>query len=180
MANAKIAAVRGAESAVVQTLFEEATARWRASGVRVAGLIEETHGLEGRTCTAGVLRDIVSGERQSIFLETLPQGATCHIDATGAESACAMLLKQIKSCDLVILSKFGKLEAAHGGLIGAFEAAVAEGKPVLTTVSDKHIESWHEFAPGAAVLPAKTEAIEEWWTSLHTGNGARVVENPAD
>jgi len=58
----RIAIVRGADSATVQTLFEEAVTRWRASDIQVVGLIEEQHGLPDRTCNAGMLRDIVSGE----------------------------------------------------------------------------------------------------------------------
>jgi len=162
----RIATVEGTDSATVQILFTEAIARWHAAGVRVAGVIEETHGLEGRICNAGVLRDIVSGEPHSIFLETLPEGRTCHIDARGAESASAGLFSQIAACDIVVLSKFGKLEADEGGLIGAFRAAVDAGKPVLTTVSDKHRVAWQTFAPRAVVLPPDGAAIDAWWAKV--------------
>jgi len=158
----RTAAVEGAESAIVQRLFSEAIARWRAAGVRVAGVVEKTHGLEGRTCSAGVLRDIVSGEPHSIFLETPPAGTSCHIDARGAESAGASVLAQIVACDVVVLSKFGKLEAGEGGLIGAFRAALDAGKPILTTVSDRHRAAWRAFAPNAVVLPPDGSAIDAW------------------
>lgn len=45
----------------------------------------------------------------------------------------------------------------------AFEAAMAAGKPVLTTVSDKHRDAWHGFAPDAVFLPANELAIQSWW-----------------
>ena len=164
----RIAIVRGADSATVQTLFEEAVTRWRASDIQVVGLIEEQHGLPDRTCNAGMLRDIVSGEPYSIYLEVPPPNATCHIDATGAENACATVLRQIETCDLVVLSKFGKLEAAGGGLFGAFEAAMAERKPILTTASDKHLDAWRDFAPAAIVLPASAAALQEWWGGVRS------------
>jgi len=157
-----IATVEGTDSATVQRLFCEAIARWRAGGLRVAGVVEETHGLEGRICTAGVLRDIVSGEPHSIFLEAPPAGKTCHVDAKGAETAGAGIAGQINTCDLVVLSKFGKLEAADGGLIGAFRAAAKAGKPILTTVAEKHRAAWRKFAPDAAVLPPEGRAIDAW------------------
>jgi len=163
MANSdRIAAVEGTDSATVQRLFSEAIARWRAAGIRVAGLIEETHGLEGRICTAGVLRDIASGEPHSIFLETLPAGKTCHVDAIGAETAGASIVDQIKVCDVVVLSKFGKLESGDGGLMGAFRAAADAGKPILTTVGEKHRAAWRAFAPNASVLPPDGHAIDAW------------------
>jgi len=73
------------------------------------------------------------------------------------------VLKQIELCDLVVLSKFGKLEAASGGLIGAFQAAIAASKPILTSISDKHLDAWRAFAPTAQTLPANSAALQDWW-----------------
>jgi len=157
-----IAADAGADSARVQALFKEAVEHWRASGLKVVGLIEETHGLTGRVCSAGVLRDITSGVRFPIFLETPPSGTSCHVDGDGALRASASLTDQVPTSDVVVLSKFGKLVAGGGGLIGAFEAAKSARKCLLTTVSDKHRDAWNAFAPGASVLPATTPAIEAW------------------
>ena len=92
--------------------------------------------------------------------------AACHIDVATVETASKAVLAQIVACDLVILSKFGKLEAAKRGLIGAFEAATALRKPVLTTVSDQHLAAWHEFAPDASVLDANPDDLEKWWTQI--------------
>src|SRR5262245_10950641 len=106
------------------------------------------------TCTAGILRDIVSGLPYQIHLETPPDHATCDIDAAGVESACAAVIHDVLASDLVVLSKFGKLEAMQRGLASAFEAAIAAGKPVLTSVSNKHRDAWLAFAPDALLLPA--------------------------
>jgi hypothetical protein len=157
-----IAIVGGADSATVQSLFREAAAHWRTSGLDVVGMIEETHGLSGRVCNAGVLRDVVSGKPFPIFLETIPVGTSCHIDAQGAELASRWLIEQVKASDVVLVSKFGKLEAGGAGLIAVFEAAKSMGKCLLTTVSDKHKDAWETFAPGATVLPASVSAIEAW------------------
>lgn len=162
-----IATIEGPDRATTQQLLTEAVARWRAAGTRVVGLMEERHGLSDRTCNAGVLRDIVSGKYHSIYLEIPRPGTSCHIDAAGAASAGAAIIEQIDDCDLAVLSKFGKLEAVNGGLIGAFEAAVRAGKPILTTVSSLHREAWHAFAPTATRLPAEAVALEAWWREVH-------------
>ena len=176
----RIAAVRGPDSASLQALFQHMVERWRASGVQVVGLIEKTHGLAGRTCNAGMLHDIATGNSYPIFREAVLRPDACHIDVAGAEIASKAVLAQIGTCDLVILSKFGKLEAAKRGLIGAFEAAITLGKPVLTTVSDRHLQAWREFAPHASALEASPDALTEWWTlmgSNSAGNGGQFTHH---
>jgi hypothetical protein len=157
------AALEGASSAIAQALLADLAARLRGSGIRVVGLVAETHGLPDRTCTAGFLRDVASGARHSIYLDPPPHGTSCHVDAAGAGKAAAALIPQIPASDLVVLSKFGKLEAAGGGLMPAFATAVAARKPILTTVSPLQHAAWRAFAPGAAALPATTRALADWW-----------------
>ena len=161
-----IATVVGADDPTIQALFANTAAKWRAAGLKVVGLVAETHGLEDRTCRAGFLRDVVSGKTFSIYLETPPSHTSCHLDADGVESACNEILKQIPASDLVVLSKFGKLEADHGGLVRAFDAAIAAGKPVLTTVSDKHRDAWSGFASNAIYLSPEEAALDQWRNAI--------------
>lgn len=149
----------------LEPLLARAVAEWRAAGINVAGVLAEPHGLPGRACGAGLLRDIASGAPQRIYLETAPATTSCHLDATGVEAACRRLTGQIAISDLVVLSKFGKLEAAGGGLAPTFRAALAAGKPLLTTVSEKHLDAWRAFAPGAVLLEGAA-ALAAWWRRL--------------
>lgn len=159
----RIAVVQGANSEGVQRLLAEIAAEWRATGIRIAGVTAEAHGLPDRTCSAGILRDINSGDKFPIYLETAPLGTSCHLDAQGVEAACASLIDQISNSDLVVLSKFGKLEAMGKGLFPAFEAAIAAGRPVMTTVSAKHRSAWQAFIPDATYLDADKANLKEWW-----------------
>lgn len=161
-----IAVVEGADSTSIQALLAAAAAEWSATEVKVAGVTAEAHGLPDRSCSAGLLRDVASGARFPIYLETAPRGTSCHLDAAGVEAACAAILRQIETSDLVILSKFGKLEAMGQGLFPAFEAAVAAGKPLLTSVSAKHREAWQAFAPDARLLEAERAALAGWWSGM--------------
>jgi hypothetical protein len=172
-----IARIRAPSSAAAQALMKDAIALWESKGLHVAGLVEETHGLPDRVCNAGILRDIVTGSTYSIYLETPPSGKTCHIDPRGAERACTAVLERIGKSDLVVLSKFGKLEASRGGLFRAFAAAIEAGMPVLTTVSGKHLSAWREFAPNAVTLPADIAALEGWYTAV-SGRGANEGRAP--
>ena len=65
----KIAAVLADDSAATQALIAAMVADSRDSGAKIAGVIGELHGLPDRTCGAGFLRDIASGETYRIYLE---------------------------------------------------------------------------------------------------------------
>jgi Protein of unknown function (DUF2478) len=95
-----IAAVVGADSVSTQALFAAIVTGWRALGTKVVGVIGEPHGLSGCTCTAGILRDIVSGKPHQIRLETPPNHTSCETacvavinDTTSSSSASSASLK---------------------------------------------------------------------------------------
>lgn len=159
----RIAVLSGAEGSQLQALLAEVVGEWKSAGLNVAGTLAETHGLPDVTCSAGFLRDIGSGQAYSMFREAPPPGTSCHLDAAGVEGACAAVLGGIAGSEVVVLSKFGKLEAQGGGLLPAFVAAIAARKPVLTTVSDLHAAAFHSFAPDAVRLRADAPAIRSWW-----------------
>lgn len=149
-----------------QALIATRVAEWRAQGAKVVGVIAAPHGLPDRVCRAGTLHDIASGRIYSIYLETPPRETSCHLDAGGVETACKNILGQIAASDLVVLSKFGKLEALGEGLAPAFHAAISAGKPVLTTISEKHRDAWEAFARNTIELRAEPEALQAWWESV--------------
>jgi hypothetical protein len=171
-----IAVIANREGQDSQALLSRAAIDWQDAGMHVVGVLAEDNNAEG-TCSAGYLRDIASGGRYSVHLDKPPTGTSCHLDAAGMDHACAGLLGQIASADVVLFSKFGKLEAMQRGLWTAFSAAVAGGKPLLTTVSPKHFEAWKAFAPDAAWLDANSASIEQWWRAATSQ--PRML-NPAD
>jgi hypothetical protein len=138
----------------------------------VAGVLPEAHGLPDRTCGAGYLRNIASGERFPIYRDVPGEGSTCHIDAAGVEAACAAVLRQIASGDLVVLNKFGKLEAMRQGLWQALDAAIAAGKPVLLALSQKHAEALRDFAPDAVYLAPDRTGLDRWWDQARKATAA--------
>ncbi|MGH7071521.1 MAG: DUF2478 domain-containing protein [Acetobacteraceae bacterium] len=162
----KTAAVVRSDDETAQALIAAAVAEWRAAGAKVVGVIAEPHGLPDRACRAGSLRDIASGKSYQIYLEAAPSHTSCHLDANGVQAACRGLLDQIAASDLVVISKFGKLEAARGGLVPALEAAIGAGKPVLTTVSERHRDAWHAFASDASDVAADPAAVRGWWEAV--------------
>lgn len=164
---ARIAVVQGASNATIQDIFHALADRWRMSA-RLAGVLAETHGLADRACSAGFLRNIGTGERFPIFQDLGPGSAACHLDGAAMLPATEAVRRDIAAgCDLVLLNKFGKLEAANSGLVDAFRAAIEADVPVLTSVSPSHEAAWAQFAtPLFVTLAANPAEIDAWWQAV--------------
>ncbi len=183
MEQARIAVVQGAPNSIIQEIFQSLADRWSRSA-RVAGVLAEHHGLADRTCSAGYLRGILTGERFSIFQDLGPGSTSCHLDPGAMLAAAAAVQRDIAAgCDLVLLNKFGKLEAANSGLADAFRAAVEADVPVLTSLPPANEAAWRAFAtPLFVTLPADPVAINAWWQGVHpcagdAGSRSQVSES---
>ena len=164
-----IAVVRGGSNADVEQTFRTLVDRWRPT-VRLAGLVSEGHGLADRACNAGFLRNIATAERFSIFHDLGPDSTVCHLDGAGALTAAGAVRRDIAAgCELVVLSKFGKLEAAGEGLAGAFKTALDARIPLVTSVSPALEDAWKRFTGRPfVILPADPIEIDAWWRAART------------
>jgi uncharacterized protein DUF2478 len=162
-----IGVVQGGSSSAAQELFGAFVARWQ-SRARIVGVIAHDHDLGARACNAGYLRSIADGTLFPIFQDLGSQSTACHLDGAGATSASEAIARDIAAgCDLVLLNKFGKLEAGRGGLAPAFVAAFEAGVPVLTAVSPLFEKKWTQFAaPLFTALPPDADAIDDWWSGV--------------
>lgn len=160
-AAAPILAVRGATNAAIQSLLSDFARRWSAAGFRIVGAVEEPG--EGAKCA--ILRDLVSGRIYPVHQDLGPGSTACQLDGAGVAEACEVIVRQILAgCDLVVLSKFGKLEAGRSGLVAAFGAAVETGVPILTAVAPAYAPAWNAFAgPLATFACPSAEALDAWW-----------------
>lgn len=139
--------------------------------VRIAGLIEGSRE-GGAPCGAAHLHSLADGRSFAIFEELGSGSAACSLNAEGVIEASERACRDIaRGCDLVLLSKFGKLEAeSRSGLIPAFVAAMEAGIPILTSVSPRYEAAWSAFAaPLFTVLPPTGGALDAWWTSVYQG-----------
>lgn len=164
-----IAVVQGAESAVIQALFRMIADDW-GTGIRIVGLVEEPESDDG----PAHLRSLGDGSRYALFQDLGPGASSCGLDPGEVVRAGEAVRRDIAAgCDLVILSKFGKLEAEErSGLLPAFAAAVEAGVPVLTSVAPRHGASWGRFAdPLSTLLPPDIAAIAEWRAALLASGG---------
>jgi hypothetical protein len=103
------------------------------------------------------------------------------LQGAGALLAAQAVERDITTgCDLVILSKFGKLEASRQGLVAAFTAAMEAGLPILTSVSPAFAQAWADFAaPLFDVLPADPNQIDAWRWIMLDDTAVRPIAAPA-
>ncbi|MFT3964328.1 MAG: DUF2478 domain-containing protein [Sphingobium sp.] len=154
---APIAVIQGAAGEAIQALLARFATRWSGTA-RIAGLIEEPDG--------NAVRSIVDGSRYGLFQDLGTQSAACGLDTDALVRAGEAVRRDIAAgCDLVILSKFGKLEAENrSGLLAAFSAAAERHIPILTSVAPRHAAAWNQFAdPLSVLLPPDLATIERWW-----------------
>lgn len=145
------------------TLLAEVVAHQQAQGRRVRGLLmtypEPEAGCAGRM----VLVDIDSGVP---FLVSQPMGSgstACRGDPRGFAQASGVLRAALADApDLVVVNRFGALEAEGGGFSAELLELLSEGIPVLTAVNERYLPTWQHFSGGAAVLPAERAAVDQW------------------
>jgi nucleoside-triphosphatase THEP1 len=164
---ASIAAVGGADSAGKRALLGGFIGQRRAEGLRVVGVVE-THDPCAGACGDMAVTDLATGARIGIAQDLGPGSTACALDPGGVALACAAVQRALRTgADVVVLSKFGKLEAAGGGLRDAFRAALERGVPVLTTLHPVLRADWEKFAGDLAEeIALEPQALEKWWRDL--------------
>jgi hypothetical protein len=109
----------------------------------------------------------------------LPARTTgCRLDASRLAGVAARVAGAIAGgSDLVIISRFGRMEAAGGGLSGVITCAVDAGIPVLIAVTEHRFAALVKFAAGMNVrLACRRDALDRWWRSV-AGPPARRPRN---
>jgi nucleoside-triphosphatase THEP1 len=164
----KIAAVVGSSNISKQDLLADFVRRRRAQGLRVAGIIEVAEKAASGACGSLFVLDLATGARIAISQDLGAGSTACNLDPGGLAEACAAAQRAIEAgADLVVLSKFGKMEAGRGGLCGAFASAIDAELPIVTTVNPVMREDWARFAGDLSddVAP-DAAALESWWSAL--------------
>jgi hypothetical protein len=164
-----IAVLQGASTPVIQALMRDFARSAAGEAARVVGVVEADSNLDGEACGAGGLVSLTDGATYSILQDLGAQAGACRLDAGGVIEACEAVRRGIAAgCDLVVLSKFARIEAEQrSGLMDAFVAAIEAQIPVLTAVSPKFMAPWTSFAePMFEMLPPDPGRIEAWWRAV--------------
>lgn len=173
-----IAALQGASSAEIQSRLAEFADQARSRGVKLAGVIEVSTEDKAGACGTLALRDLSTWSVIPISQNLGSGSSACNLDPRGLAEACAAVERAIgNGADLVILSKFGKQEAARSGLSDAFRAAFAAELPIATAVSPSVEKDWLAFSGDASeFLNLQTDSLIGWWSRLNANLLAAAAE----
>lgn len=153
----------------VQSLLEEFALSLKARGFSVGGLVQRSLRDEGGVMTSMELLDLETGEQLPID-QKLGKSAACSIDTQAMAAATQAVRRAVaRRADLVVVNKFGHLEADGGGLADEIMLAMAESRPLLLSVSGKYLDRWQALSGGLCqMLPPERPALDAWWDDLRS------------
>lgn len=139
-----------------------ATALLAAQGLRLAGTVAADDGPCAGPC-GDLLRILPDGPEMTIRQELGSGAQGCRLDGGALEAVVAAVRPRLAGADILIVNKFGKLEAVGRGFVPLIAEAVERGMPVLVGVNGLSLAEFLAFAEGIAEpLPASPEAAAAW------------------
>jgi len=143
----------------------------RAQGWVLRGLVSgvtvcQTPG--ANPCTLRVVRDLHTGKVYPISQNLGKGSVACCLDVGALLDAASVLHRARESApDLVVINRFGILEADGDGFAQEMLALMTDGIPVLTVVSRSYLEVWRTFTGGLAQeLAPERAALTAWARTL--------------
>lgn len=115
-----------------------------------------------------LISDIRDGRSFAISQALGPGSHACSLDPGALAQATSVLREALdERSDLVIVNRFGAVEAAGRGFASEMLALMSEGIPLLTLVSPQYQVDWQRFigAPDC-LLPLCEEALLSWAGAL--------------
>jgi len=164
-----LAFIHAAQHGAVDDTLRVVAASLKRAGRRLAGVVQEPPGMVGGHPCDGDLVDLRTGERGPIH-QALGSGSTgCRLDPDALETMVAAVERgmAVQRPDLLIVNRFGKVEAAGRGFCPVIATAFDLSVPVIVGVNDLNRPAFDDFAGGIAVaLPDRPSAVLEWLAPL--------------
>lgn len=159
-----LAAVLYNSGAEYDPLLARIAERAIARGIKVAGVVQVNETYDALCACDMTLRDLTSGTEVSISQRLGKHSRGCRLDPSALERAVGMAEAGLAAgAELLILNKFGKMEASGRGFRPMIADAVAAGVPVLVGVNRSNLEAWQAFAgEDNVVLDAVAAPIDAW------------------
>lgn len=159
-----LVAIVYADEAYPQATFERIVEHCRRRGLKVAGVLQHP------VCsgTAGpcdvVLEELTTGLRTDLFEDRGPGAGGCRLDEAALAEVNGQVARSLDTApEILILNKFGKVEAEGRGLLDLVATAVDRGIPVVIGVPIRNLESWRRFAGGMSVeLSSDLSHTTDW------------------
>ncbi|CAH1690653.1 conserved hypothetical protein [Hyphomicrobiales bacterium] len=148
-----ITAILYADGQAFETFLRDLTAGMVRRGLRLAGLVQHSIPRPDRRKCDMLLRDLATGALHPISEDRGAEAHGCSLDTDLLTRACTAAEVGLSDrTALLVLCKFGKVEAGGGGMRGLIEAALGYAVPVLIGVPAINREAFEAFAGDFAHL----------------------------
>ena len=136
----------------------------RAAGLSVAGLVQlNTFERDPGKCDMAV-EELFSGTVLQLSEDRGKGSSGCRLDRSILTQAAGLLLSALEQRpDILVLNKFGKVEAEGEGLRDALAKAVELGVPIVVGVPFRNLDQWRLFVGDMAEeYPVDSPCIRDW------------------
>lgn len=159
-----LVAIVYANEAYPQSTFEGLVEECRRHGLRIAGVLQHPACSDAAGHCDVALEELTTGVQTDLFEDRGPGARGCRLDVAALAEVNAQVARSLDTArELLILNKFGKVEAEGRGLLDLIAVAVDRGIPVVIGVPNRNLDAWRRFAGGLAVeLSSKLPAVVEW------------------
>jgi nucleoside-triphosphatase THEP1 len=160
------AAVYSPDTADRMALFKFAQ-KQKADKTRIGGILQKAiFDAEGNMVGLDAI-DIATNERLPISRPGNNAG-DCGLDVSALAGTSSIIRDAIDNqLDLVVVEKFGELEQDGKGLIDDIIQTIAEGIPLVISMSQTALPAWQELSGGLGdVLVFEETAFEQWWQNI--------------
>jgi hypothetical protein len=167
-APAPVAAVVYGPNDDVDTPMAACVAALEAQGVRVGGLLQR-FGARIGPGKREMLLSVLPGRRTIRLNDPRGPGVLgCTLDADALASAAMALREMVRDRpEFVAISRFGKEEAAGGGIRNELADIVLDGIPLLIGVRRSLLPAWEAFVGGSGIrLAPQASALIDWARSV--------------
>lgn len=162
-AGSALAALDDDGSGAAEALLAALARQLQAEGRAVRGLLMSYPQPQAGCAGDMVLVDLHTGGHYPVSQPLGPGAGACRSDPQGFARASEVLRAALADRpELVIVNRFGGLEAEGGGFAAEMLALVSEGVPVLTLVSERRRAAWARFSGGVPLLAARPDVLRRW------------------
>ena len=151
------------ERGALDPLMADLAQNLHSHGLRLAGVVQSHHNRPGRLKCDLALQLLPDGALRPISQDLGPLAEGCRLDVGALESVVIEVSQSLPGADLLLINRFGKIEAEGRGFVSVISEALGAGQSVLIGVAPRWVEAFGAFAGDLAEeLPADLAALEAW------------------
>lgn len=115
-----------------------------------------------------LLEDLASGDQTLLFEDRGAGARGCRLDVAALVEASMKIESSLANDPaLLVLNKFGKVEADGGGMCSLMAKALELGIPAIIGVPERNLDAWRNFAGEFSIEMSEDAAqIGEWLATL--------------